>query len=489
MQQDQIGRAGHDTASPKWATPPRILVIDDEPDACEALRLVLTAEGYGVTPETSAFRALERVATDEFDLVMSDVSMREMDGLDLCRRLVEARPGVPVILVTGRSTVSTAVGALRSGATDFLTKPVDVPALILSVARALEHVTAARASQAPPSRAPSVARLAARRELAGSDSEPMLAKLLGRSASICELRQRIADLSGSVASVIIQGETGTGKELVAQAIHATSPFRNGPFVALNCAAMPPGLLESELFGHVRGAFTDAKVARTGLLVQANGGTLLLDEIGELPLAMQPKLLRALQERTVRPVGAHQEIPFHCRIIAASNRDLDVEVLAKRFREDLYYRLDVVRLSAPPLRERGDDILLLAEHFLSTFSQRSGRAMTLHPSAAEKLVSYRWPGNVRELENCLESAVALARGDELSVDDLPEKVRLGGSAQLGLASDAVQAGVPSLAELERSHTLKAIEQLGGNMTRVAKLLGIDRTTLYRRLRRYGVDAAN
>jgi two-component system response regulator HydG len=294
-----------------------------------------------------------------------------------------------------------------------------------------------------------------------------------------------------VASVVIQGETGAGKEIVAHALHSTSRLSDGPFIALNCAAMPAGLLESELFGHARGAFTDAKTAKRGLLLQAEGGTLLLDEISELPLLMQPKLLRALQERTVRPIGEHREIPFNCRIIAAANQDLELEVKAKRFREDLFYRLDVVRIAVPPLRARGADILLLARHFLSRFVSRSRRVVTLSEPAAAALLAYDWPGNVRELENCIERAVALARSDELAVDDLPDRIRdfRAPFAALPLCEGVTPTDVTSLFDAEREHVLKAVEQFGGNKTRAAAILGIDRRTLYRRLVRYETDRSS
>jgi two-component system response regulator HydG len=299
-----------------------------------------------------------------------------------------------------------------------------------------------------------------------------------------KVRRLVLDLADSVASVVIQGETGTGKEIIAHALHSTSALSAGPFIALNCAAMPAGLLETELFGHARGAFTDAKTAKKGLLLQAEGGTIFLDEIGELPLLMQPKLLRALQERSVRPVGDHHEIPFNCRIIAAANQDLELEVKAKRFREDLYYRLDVVRITVPPLRARGDDVLLLAEHFLKRFVGRSRRVVTLSDAVATKLLNYGWPGNVRELENCMERAVALARADELTVDDLPERIRqFKPSASERLPSDVPAGEVTSLFDAERDHVLRAVEQFGGNKTRAAAILGIDRRTLYRRLERY------
>ncbi len=446
---------------------PRILVVDDEADACEAFRQVLISEGYDATPETSASRALEKLANEDFDLVLSDVSMREMNGLDLCKHVVEARPGMPVILVTGRGNMDTAVGALRSGARDFLTKPVDIDSLVVSIVQALQY----RAPHGTGRRADELA----------VPAEHSLASVLGESVPIRLLRELVKNLSASAASILIHGETGTGKELVARALHTTSRFHRGPFVAVNCAAIPANLFESELFGHARGAFTDARSQKVGLLVQAHGGTLLLDEIGDLPPAMQPKLLRALQERTVRPLGAAHDVPFECRIIAASNQNLDAEVAAKRFREDLYYRLDVVRLNVPPLRERGNDILLLAQHFIQRFAGRP--QLQLGAGVAEKLLAYRWPGNVRELENCIERIVTLARGDELTLDDLPEKIRLFESKAEGPGAGAAGASFVSLSDLERRHTLRAVELLGGNMTRAAKLLGIDRTTLYRRLKRY------
>jgi two-component system response regulator HydG len=253
--------------------------------------------------------------------------------------------------------------------------------------------------------------------------------------------------------------------------------------------MPAGLLESELFGHARGSFTDAKTAKKGLFVEANGGTLLLDEIGELPLALQPKLLRALQERRVRPVGEYAEIPFDCRIIAATNRDLEVEVREKRFREDLYYRINVVRITVPPLRERGDDILLLAQHFLKHFAKKARRNATLSESATERLLSYAWPGNVRELENCIEQAVAMARLDKLTVSDLPEKIQFPDASYEAPLKNDRDPDVLPLVELERRHILRALKLLGGNKARAAELLGIDRSTLYRHLERYEASGSN
>jgi two-component system response regulator HydG len=260
--------------------------------------------------------------------------------------------------------------------------------------------------------------------------------------------------------------------------------KDGPFVAINCAAVPHSLIESELFGHARGAFTDAKVQRTGLFVQASGGTLFLDEIGELPIDMQPKLLRALQERKVRPVGANQEIPFDSRIVAATNRNLEDEVYEKRFREDLYYRVNVVKIDVPPLRERGGDVLHLAQFFLKQFAQRNDKnALELSTTAAEKLMAYNWPGNVRELENCMEHAVALARFDQITVEDLPEKIRAYRAERFVVAAND-PTEIVTMDELERRYILRVLSLVGGNKSRAAQVLGFDRRTLYRKLERYG-----
>ncbi len=282
--------------------------------------------------------------------------------------------------------------------------------------------------------------------------------------------------------MLVTGESGTGKELVAKALHARSARSDGPFVAINCAAMPESLLESELFGHVRGAFTDARVARPGLFVKATGGTLLLDEIGEMPAGMQAKLLRALQERTVRPVGGDQEQPFDARIIAATNRDLETEVEERRFREDLFYRINVVRIHVPPLRARGSDILLLAQHFLERYAAQSRRPVVgMTSAAADKLLSYGWPGNVRELQNCIERAVALAQFDHVGLDDLPEKIRDYKTARIDVESNDPAELLP-MEEVERRYIAKVLDAVGGNKTLAAQVLGFDRRTLYRKLER-------
>jgi two-component system response regulator AtoC len=299
---------------------------------------------------------------------------------------------------------------------------------------------------------------------------------------------RISRLAESDASaVLLTGESGTGKELVARALHRRSRRSAGAFVGINCAAMPETLLESELFGHVRGAFTDAKSARKGLFVEANRGTLFLDEIGELPLMVQPKLLRALETRCVRPVGGTTEVPFDVNLVTATNRDLETAVAEGRFREDLFYRINVVRLDLPPLRARGGDALLLAQHFLERFTARSGKSVRrLSSAVAEKLLAYAWPGNVRELQNCIEHAVALARFEEVTVEDLPERIRNYRSSNVLVVGDDPSELVP-MEVVERRYVLRVLEAVGGNRSVAARILGYDRKTLYRRLESYGVPS--
>jgi two-component system, NtrC family, response regulator HydG len=465
--QPNIARVASETSSARFrAGRPRVLVVDDEPDACELVRQVLESEGYRATAETSARDALDKIATQDFDLVLTDVAMKPMNGLELCRSIVDQRPGLPFIVVTGRGSMSTAIEALRLGARDFLTKPLDADALVRSVARGIEGRSTDDSSSSP-----------FEEDDAGefARSGP-----LGRCTRMRRLYELVRNLSDSLVSVVVEGETGTGKEVLARALHTGSKVRSGPFVALSCAAMPSGLLESELFGHVRGAFTDANTDKRGLFLEASGGTLLLDEVGELPLELQPKLLRALQERTLRPLGGSEEVPFDCRIIATTHRNLAVEVREKRFREDLYYRLNVVTLTVPPLRERGDDILLLARHFLRRFAKKRSRRITFSESVQERIRNYRWPGNVRELENCIEGAVALSRSDELTLEDFPETIRFPEVGCEPPGADAQAAGVLSLVDFERQHILRVLGLSGGNKARAAKLLGINRSTLQRHL---------
>ena len=450
-----------------------VLVIDDEPDMCELLALALREEGAKVVATTSVREALDRVATEDFDAVLTDLSMNEMGGLDVCQRIAGVQPNLPVIVVTGLGSLDSAIAAMRAGAYDFITKPIDPKLLSISVSRALER----KRMHAE------VKRL--REEI---ERGPVPDGIIGSSRAMKRVHDVIARVANSDATILIQGETGVGKELIARRIHDTSLASSGPFVAINCAAVPPALLESELFGHARGAFTDAKAERVGLFVQANKGTLFLDEIGELPLEIQPKLLRALQERTVRPVGSNHEIPFDARIVAASNRELEEEVEEKRFRQDLYYRINVVRIVVPSLRERDGDVLELAQHFLAQHAKNGKPAIGLSPEVAKKLMDYRWPGNVRELENCVARSVAFARFDTLTVDDLPEKIRSYESDRFVVsANDEME--IVTLVELERRYVKRVLALFNGNKSRTAEVLGIDRRTLYRKAEKWSDEENN
>ena len=448
---------------------PRILVVDDEQETCDLLQVVLGREGWDVTACTSASAALELVATADFDVVLTDLSMPEMGGLELCERVLGTRPNVPVVVITGQGSLETAIGAMRVGAYDFITKPVDPKILVVAASRAVQH----KNLQDEVKRLQSVAPL---------EQRP-IENVVGSSSAMRRVFALVSRVADSEAGVLIHGETGTGKELIARAIHDHGRRKDGPFIAINCAAVPASLIESELFGHERGAFTDAKTTRTGLFVQANGGTLFLDEIGELPIEVQPKLLRALQEKKVRPVGSNREIPFDARLIAATNRVLEDEVYEKRFREDLFYRINVVKIDVPPLRERGGDVLHLGRHFLKIYADRHGKAeMELSPAAAEKLMGYAWPGNVRELENCIDGAVALARSGRIELDDLPEKVRSFRPEKFVVTANQPEE-IVTIDELERRYILRVLSLVGGNKSRAAQVLGFDRRTLYRKLERY------
>jgi two-component system response regulator HydG len=449
--------------------PRHVLIVDDDQALCDLLEADLGDRRFQTTTCKSGAEALALLADRDVDVVLTDLNMRGMTGIDLCQRVAGSRPDVPVVVITAFGSIETAVLAIRAGAYDYITKPVDIEALTLALDRAIEHHALRQ----------EVRRL--RRAVAdGGHFEDVV----GQSAAMRKVHDLLARVADSDASVLITGDSGTGKEVVARALHARGKRKGGPFVAVNCSAMPETLLESELFGHVKGAFTDAKTARPGLFVQATGGTILLDEIGEMPLGMQPKLLRALQERTVRPVGGATEVPFDARIVTATNRDLETAIEERRFREDLYYRINVIHVALPPLRARGGDVLLLAQRFLETFALRAGRSVTgISPAAAAKLMGYAWPGNVRELGNAVERAVALTRYEEITVEDLPEKIRdHRPTSHVLVAGDDPSELVP-MEEVERRYALRVLEAAGGNKTLAAKILGLDRKTLYRKLERW------
>src|SRR6058998_415007 len=395
----------------------RVLVVDDDVDVCALLEVRLAGRGFEVARTTSAVAALDTLATAEVDVVLTDIKMARMSGLELCERIVASRPDLPVVVMTAFGTLEAAIAAIRAGAYDFVTKPVEIDALVVALERAVQH----RALRSEVERLRRVV-----------DDAEGFGELLGGSAPM----KRVY-----------------------------------------------GLLESELFGHARGAFTHAHNARAGLFQQAHGGTLFLDEIADLPPSLQPRLLRVIQERSVRPVGADHEVPVDVRIVAATNRDLEAAVEEGRLREDLYFRLNVIRVELPPLRVRGRDILLLAQRFVDHYARQMTKPVCgLSPAVAERLLAYAWPGNVRELQNCMERAVALAAGERVGVHDLPEGIRDYRRTHVVVAGDDPEELV-TLEELERRYILRVMEAVGGHRTRAAQVLGLDRKTLYRKLDRY------
>jgi DNA-binding NtrC family response regulator len=445
----------------------RVLVADDDPDMRALVEAGLREVGFETRLCASAEEALALVPVEEFDVVVTDLQMPGMSGLELCERIVAARPDVPVVVITAHGTVDSAVGAIRAGAYDFVTKPIKLTPFQLVIERAARHHELAGEV----------------RRLRESAAPQQLGGILGSSTAMREVLSLVARVATTDSTVLVAGESGTGKELIARAIHQRSRRASGPFVAINCSAVPETLFESELFGHAKGAFTDAKSARSGLFLQASGGTLFLDEIGETPLAVQAKLLRVLQERTVRPVGGDHEIPFDVRVVAATNRDLEAAVEEGRFRQDLLWRVQVVRVELPPLKARGNDVLLLAQAALERFARAAGkRVVGISPAAAQKLLGYSWPGNVRELHNAIERAVALTRYEELTVDDLPERVRDYHSSQFIVAGEDPEL-LPPMEEVERRYVLRVLDSVHGNKALAARILGFDRKTLYRKLDSY------
>ncbi|HJT30073.1 MAG TPA: sigma-54 dependent transcriptional regulator [Pyrinomonadaceae bacterium] len=444
-----------------------ILVVDDDRDSCELLREIFCAEGWHVDTALSPTQAFSVAEKEKIDLVVSDINLEaHQSGLDLLRDL---RAQCPVILVTGFGTLDSAVEAAREGAWDFISKPFKVQEVVAIARRALEQDRNSGAERRAE-------------QLSGPYEQ---GGLLGRSPVMIGLYKEIARVAPTRSTILIAGESGAGKELVARSIHQHSTRSGGSFVAINCGALTETLLEAELFGHVRGSFTGAIGDRKGLWEEAAGGTLFLDEVGETSPSFQVKLLRALQEGEIRRVGASRTTQVDARILAATNRNLEQEVKAGKFREDLYYRLSVVTLRVPALKERRTDIPLLAERFLATVLDREGhKQLTLSEETIRTLVAYNWPGNVRELESAIEYAVLHARGHAIAPEDLPEKLQ---SAQVRTAAraplSALFEDLPALDELERRYLLYILEIAGGNRTRAAEILGIDRRTLYRMIERY------
>jgi len=453
----------------------RVLVADDKENMLKLFAKIL-ADGYEVETASDGARALGLVATREYDVVVTDIRMPGADGFELLAAVKARAPGTEVVMMTGYATVSDAVRAMKSGAFDYLEKPFDPDAALAVVARAAEHKRGADAARLE----------------AGPGEERAFHNLVGRSASMRAVYRLLEKAAQVDATVLLLGETGTGKELAARAIHYHSARRERRFVPVNCGALPSELIESELFGHARGAFTGAAVAKRGLFEEAAGGTVFLDEVGELPLPAQVKLNRVLQEREIRRVGDNAAIPVDVRVVAATHRDLREEVKAGRFREDLFYRLNVFAIVLAPLRERPEDVPLLAAHFLEKHARALRR--TIHafaPEALRRLAAHGWPGNVRELENTVERAVAVAAADVVQVEDLPPEVALSSAGAPAVPGGAL-AALPyrdALAEardrISREYLAAIMKEFGGNVTRAAERAGMERESLHRLLRRYGL----
>lgn len=441
----------------------RILVVDDDPEMCRMLADVLAAEGHGVKTVTTGKDALASMSED-VDLLITDLNLKEMKGLELMHRVKQQNPEIAVVIITAFGTVESAIEAMKMGAYDYISKPFKTDELTIVVHKALQEGFLRR----------EVVRL--RKAVS---QEYQFENIVGKSKPMQVIFNLIQRVSNTSSNILITGESGTGKELVAKAIHYNSLRKDRPFIPINCAAIPETLLESELFGHVKGAFTDAKGDKAGLFEEAAGGILFLDEISELPLNLQAKLLRVLQDKEVRRIGAGKSIKVDVRVITASNLDLSEEVKQRKFRQDLFYRLNVLHIQVPPLRERRDDILPLAHHFLKKFQQEAAKPIKgFNESVLALFLDYSWPGNVRELENAVERAVILAQGDQITLGDLPST--LASSREDYSTLEKALDRQLSLEQLEQEYIARILEQAGGNKYKAAQILGIDRKTLYRKI---------
>jgi two-component system response regulator AtoC len=451
-----------------------VLIVDDEESMRHLLSLILRDQGWEARAVADGEEALRELAARDYDLVLSDVRMPRMDGIALLKRALELSPGLTFIAMSAYGSHESAIEAMKAGAYDYLVKPFRPDEVVLVIRKAEERERLARENR----------RL--RGELA---REYGLGNLVGESEAMAELLRQVRRVAPLKTTVLLGGESGTGKELVARALHELGPRASFPFVALNCGAMPAELMESELFGHVRGAFTDASRDKRGLAAEADGGTLFLDEIGELPLPLQPKLLRFLQDEEVRRVGDVRAHKVDVRVVAATARDLSEAARRGEFRGDLLYRLDVVKLRLPPLRERAGDIPVLARHFLARFAglRPEGPPQGFTPEALEALLAYRWPGNVRELEHAVERAVILAEGPRIREEDLPDAVRAPARGGAGPIDDGDLSVKRATRALEESLIRRALERTGGNRTRAAELLDLSYRALLYKIKEYGVDA--
>lgn len=449
---------------------PKILVVDDEAAHCKMIETVLGAEGYEIHTANDGLTAVSAVAEKFHDLILMDVRMSQMDGIAAMKRIKEISPGIPIVIMTAYASVNTAVNALKSGAHDYLIKPLDIDELKILVKKALHHRRLEQENRFLKERL---------------DDRFNFDHIIGNSRAMRELFDTVALVAPAEATVLITGESGTGKELIANAIHLNSKRSERPLVKVNCAALPETLLESELFGHEKGAYTGATNRKQGRFQLANNASIFLDEIGEMSLTTQAKILRVLQEREFEAVGGTQTIQVDIRIIAATNKDLEKEIAAGRFREDLFYRLNVVSLTVPPLRERQEDIPLLADYFLKRYAEKNRRLIKgFSPRAMDLLMRHPWPGNVRELENVVERSVILAREDMITPAQFPSVIQ-------DLDEDEKEVGVyltpgRSLKEVERQMIIRTLEDTGGNRTHAAEILGISRRTLQLKLKDYGIN---
>ncbi len=461
---------------------PRVLIVDDEPDMVENCTRILRRAGYRVLGTTDPERAIAMLESERPDVVLTDLKMPQLDGMDLIRRAHELDPSLPVVVITAFGTIESAVAAIKQGAFDYLPKTFSVDQLTVAVERALRQ------------RVLGVENENLRKQLAAALG---LENVVGRSPAMAQVFELVKKAARSEANILVIGESGTGKELIARAIHANSPRAPQPFVPVDCASLPENLLESELFGHEKGAFTGAVRAKPGLMEVAAGGTLFLDEIGELPLGLQSKLLRALQERQIRRVGGTGLVDVNIRVVSATNRDLRQEAAKAQFREELYYRINVIEIRLPPLRERAGDTRLLVHTFLKRYGQ--GRVQGCDDEAMAALEAYRWPGNVRELQNVIERACALTDGPVITRLDLPDHVVHGGrpgERAAGLPADLRAGGVATdlplkdakeqwMGVLEASYLRELLDRHGGNITAAAKAAGIDRKTFHRLVSKHGI----
>ncbi len=445
-----------------------LLIVDDERAVREASREAAQTLGYRASVCDSSEQAFRVLESQDIDVVLLDLKLPGTTGIEALRQIKHRRPDIEVIVVTGHGTIESAVQAMKAGAYDYVTKPFSLMELKLLLERVATHLKMKTENRM------------LREQI---KSKQGFGSIIGRAPEMDKLYRIIAKAAHSAHPVLILGESGTGKEMVARAIHHSGPYRDKPFIPVDCGSLVPTLIESELFGYVKGAFTGAMQSKAGLLAIAEGGTVFLDEVGELPVDLQAKMLRALQEKEIRPVGSTKTVPINVRVLAATNRDLEHAVTNGSFRRDLYFRLNVLTLRIPPLRERRQDIPLLAGHILERLSHNSGRTHELSDEAMRALLAYDWPGNVRELENCLERCCAITTGSLIHMVDLPSSIT---GAPARLVPDAPETKVIPLADLEKQTILSAIAQLNGDKLMAARRLGIGKTTLYRKLKEYGVD---